>query len=118
MVHEVPRADDGVRRPRARLGALMRSNERRSPTSRRSVHGRGTAAVVVGPRVFLRSPRPSDGPELTRANRRSARLHRGLARPPRTAAEFARYVARAAPPTAACFLVCRVEDGAIAGAIN
>ena len=76
------------------------------------------AAVAVGPRVMLRPPRATDGPELTRANRASARLHRGLMRPPRTEAEFAQYLARARRPNAVCLLVCRRADGAIAGALN
>jgi len=79
---------------------------------------RERAAVAVGPRVMLRPPRATDGPELTRANRASARLHRGLMRPPRTAAEFAQYLARARRPNAVCLLVCRRADGAIAGALN
>ena len=79
---------------------------------------RERAAVAVGPRVMLRLPRATDGPELTRANRASARLHRGLMRPPRSAPEFARYLARARQPNAVCLLVCRRGDGAIGGVIN
>jgi [ribosomal protein S5]-alanine N-acetyltransferase len=79
---------------------------------------RERAAVAVGLRVMLRPPRATDGPELTRANRASARLHRGRMRPPRSAPEFARSLARARQPNAACLLVCRRGDGAIAGVIN
>ena len=89
-----------------------------TPPSTRRRRGPGGATVVVGRRVLLRPPGPSDGAEVTRANRASARLHRGLVRPPRTAVEFERFLARAGRSSAECFLVCRVEDGAIAGAIN
>ena len=55
---------------------------------------RARGTVARGRLVELRPPRAGDGPELPRVNRASARRHRGRARPPRTAAEFARYLAR------------------------
>src|SRR5262245_30001289 len=87
----------------------MTTRRRRAPASGVVAHGR---------LVVLRPPRAADGPELTRANRASVRLHRGLVRPPRRAAEFARYLARSRRPEAVCLLVCRRADGAIAGTIN
>ena len=96
----------------------MRSASPSKRPSQSTPRVRERAAVAVGPRVLLRPPHATDGPELTRANRASARLHRGLVRPPRSGPEFARYLARARQPNAVCLLVCRRGDGAIAGAIN
>ncbi len=79
---------------------------------------RATGALARGRLVILRAPQIGDRAELTRANRDSRRLHRGLVRPPLGAADFARYLARSRRPDAMCLLVCRRGDGAIAGAIN
>ena len=58
--------------------------------ARRS-RGRAGGTVAHGQLVILRAPQVGDRAELTRANRDSRRLHRGLVRPPLGAADFARY---------------------------
>jgi ribosomal-protein-alanine N-acetyltransferase len=71
-------------------------------------------------RVYLRPPTARDRAELLAAFRRSRRLHANWVRPLRSAADFARYLRRATRQrkTHAGFLVCRIADDAIVGAIN
>jgi [ribosomal protein S5]-alanine N-acetyltransferase len=69
-------------------------------------------------RVMLRPPTARDGLEFCRLNRASRRLHRGLAAPPVTVAEFADYVSRCRQANFSGFLICRVADGALLGSIN
>lgn len=73
--------------------------------------------VIEGERVILRSPRKTDGAEFLAMNRRSASFYRGLASPPTEPAQFDEYLKRSKQPDAACFLICRQEDGAIMGSI-
>jgi ribosomal-protein-alanine N-acetyltransferase len=73
--------------------------------------------IINGERVRLRPPRKNDGAEFVAVNRRSASFNRGLASPPIAAAQFDDYVKRSKRPDAACFLICRKEDGAIMGSI-
>lgn len=56
-----------------------------------------------------------DRDEILARNRASRRLHRGWVTPPTDAAAFRRWMVRCRLPTVRCFLVCRVEDDAIAG---
>ena len=77
-----------------------------------------TRAIVRGERVFLRAPRAADADELTRLNRASVRLHRRLISVPRRRAQFMSYLRRCREPDYVGLLVCRLADGAIAGAIN
>ena len=71
-----------------------------------------------GARVMLRPPTAKDGAEFCRLNRASRRLHRALASPPITASQFAAYLERCRHENFAGFLICRAEDGGVAGSIN
>ncbi len=71
-----------------------------------------------GAPVYLRAPRPGDREEFLRLNRESRRLHRGLADPPVTGAQFARYLAQRRRPECPGFLICRVSDDVVVGGIN
>ena len=75
-------------------------------------------ATVVGQRVFLRPPNETDLREFTALSRASAQFHRGLVSPPTQANQFVDYLERCRRADSACFLICRIEDGAIAGSIN
>ena len=71
-----------------------------------------------GPRTFLRRPRTGDQEEFIQLARASRRLHRTFARPPDTPVAFRAWLARADLPTVQIHLLCRQEDGAIAGVLN
>ena len=75
-------------------------------------------AVVSGERVFLRFPASRDLEEFMALNRASARLHRGLVSPPIQPEQFVAFIKRSRQSDSVCFLICRVEDGAITGSIN
>jgi [ribosomal protein S5]-alanine N-acetyltransferase len=75
-------------------------------------------AALRGQKVFLRPPTKSDRAEFIALNRASTRLHRGLIATPKTPEQFATFLKRSGRADCDCFLVCRVEDGAIAGAVN
>jgi ribosomal-protein-alanine N-acetyltransferase len=77
-------------------------------------------AKVLNPdeRVILRPPAKGDLAEFTALNRASVRLHRGLASPPITPAQYLDFLKRCRRPDCACFFICRHETGAIVGAIN
>jgi ribosomal-protein-alanine N-acetyltransferase len=75
-------------------------------------------AVVSGKRVFLRSPTSRDLEEFIALNRASTRFHRGLVSPPTEPEQFVSFLKRCRRVDCACFLVCRVDDGAIVGSIN
>ncbi len=72
-------------------------------------------AIEVGGRVYLREPTSRDEPEIIAANRASRALHRGLVTPPTDAHSFAEWMVRCRQSNVQCFLVCRLEDGAITG---
>ena len=82
-------------------------------TAKPSVH-----ALVRGPRVYLREPRPHDRSEFLERNQASSRLYRGLAQPMRDAAAFRAYLARCRQTDFVGLLVCRVEDDAIVGSVS
>lgn len=73
--------------------------------------------VLTGERVLLREPRKKDGAEFLAVNRRSASFNRGLASPPTKPAQFDEFLKRSKRPDAACFLICRKDDGAVMGSI-
>jgi ribosomal-protein-alanine N-acetyltransferase len=66
----------------------------------------------------LRAPVVGDAPEFVAAMLASRALHRPWASPPSSAAAFAQLLERAAGAAFAARLVCRREDGAIAGYFN
>ncbi|HVH65183.1 MAG TPA: GNAT family protein [Candidatus Acidoferrum sp.] len=72
-------------------------------------------ALEVGERVFLREPSLRDEAEILARNRASRALHRGWVTPPNDRKAFVEWMKRVREPSVRCFLVCRVEDGAIAG---
>jgi ribosomal-protein-alanine N-acetyltransferase len=72
----------------------------------------------VSPRVRLRSLEPSDEDELRERIRASRTLHRPWTRPDESPEGFRRLLERAAAPTEALFLICRADDGQIAGYAN
>ena len=72
----------------------------------------------VGPRVRLAFPRARDRDEVLSLNRASRALHRGWVAPPTTTAQFARFVARSRRPDFAGFLIRRLADDAILGAVE
>jgi ribosomal-protein-alanine N-acetyltransferase len=75
-------------------------------------------AVVRGKTVYLRKPARRDAAEFVTLNRLSAKLHRGLVSPPITPAQFTSFLKRSRQTNSACFLICRVADQRILGAIN
>ena len=79
--------------------------------------GPNAKTTIKGKRVVLRLPVKGDGAEFLAVNRRSAKFNRGRASPPTTAKQFEAYMKRNAGADGACFLVCRVVDGAIMGSI-
>jgi ribosomal-protein-alanine N-acetyltransferase len=72
-------------------------------------------ALEVGERVYLREPTNRDQVEIVARNTASRALHRGWVTPPTDSRTFAEWMVRCRQPNVQCFLVCRLEDGAIAG---
>jgi [ribosomal protein S5]-alanine N-acetyltransferase len=75
-------------------------------------------ALEVGERVYLREPTSRDQVEMVARNTASRALHRGLVTPPTNAKTFAEWMVRCRQPNVQCFLVCRIEDGAITGVVT
>ncbi len=73
---------------------------------------------MKGKKVFLRQPKFDDFAEFTRASKSSRKFHRGLASPPVDQKSFDELLARIERPENEFFLICRIEDEAIAGAVN
>jgi ribosomal-protein-alanine N-acetyltransferase len=80
--------------------------------------GRMRNAALAGKRVFLRAPTAHDLDELITLNRSSSHLHRGLVSPPTKPEQFHASFKRCRRADCVWFLICRVEDGAIAGSIT
>jgi len=83
---------------------------------------RTAAALVAGPRVYLRPARKSDESQFLAAVVRSRRLHSGWVIAPGSAGSYSRFVkryaSRKARPTHLGFLVFRKEDDALVGVYN
>jgi len=77
-----------------------------------------SAAIEIGSRVFLRRVNADDESEFLVLMRASRRLHRPWVTPPMTPGPFEAYLQRVGQDNAEGLLVCRREDGAIAGVIN
>jgi ribosomal-protein-alanine N-acetyltransferase len=75
-------------------------------------------ALEVGRRVYLLAPTARHRDELLALVKASRRKLRPWVAPPATRAAFDAYLQRARRPTERAFLVCRLEDRAIAGVIN
>lgn len=71
-----------------------------------------------GKLILLRYPEASDFREFTALAKRSERFHRGLMRMARTREEFKCFLGRSGGPENEVFLICRVNDGQIAGIIT
>lgn len=82
------------------------------------MNSRSKQATIIGRRILLRRPMKSDLSEFTALNRASVRLHRGLVSPPTSPEEFAAFLTRCRSADAVSFLICRVADGAIVGAVS
>jgi [ribosomal protein S5]-alanine N-acetyltransferase len=75
-------------------------------------------AVEVGRRVFLRPPTARDRDDFLALVRSSCARLRPWVDPPADRRAFASYLRRSRRPTERAFLVCRREDGMIAGVVN
>ena len=73
---------------------------------------------LISQKVYLLRPAPKHAGELISLNRSSLKLHRGLVSPPASPAEFTALLKRSRQASSACFLICRVLDKRIVGAIN
>ena len=69
-------------------------------------------------KVFLRPPKSEDFKELVLLYKSSRKFHRGLVQAPITETAFEKYLAQSHLETNEYFLICRNDDGAIAGSIN
>jgi ribosomal-protein-alanine N-acetyltransferase len=70
------------------------------------------------PRVVLREPRARDAEAFLEAVRRSRSLHRPWVYPPRDRETFDAWRLRVRRASHAGFLLCRADDGALAGVAN
>lgn len=75
-------------------------------------------AVEVGRRVFIRPPTVRDRDRFLALVQSSRARLRPWVAPPADRQAFTAYLRRSRRPTERAFLVCRREDGAIAGVIN
>ena len=75
-------------------------------------------ALEVGRRVFLCAPSARHRDEFLALMKESRAALRPWVAPPASRAQFTAYLRRARQPTERAFLVCRRQDGAIAGVIN
>ena len=71
-----------------------------------------------GPRVHLAFPRQVDEREVLALHRRSRAFHHPWIAPPRTPAQFRRYLARSRTPTFVGLLIRRNADEVLLGAIE
>jgi ribosomal-protein-alanine N-acetyltransferase len=76
------------------------------------------ASSLVGHKVFLRAPSRRDAVEFIALSRASLAFHKGRVSPPHNAEQFAEFIRRSRRPDTVCFLVCRIADRSIVGAIN
>ncbi len=67
---------------------------------------------------MLRVPESGDADEFIALSRSSREFHRGLANPPDDDESFRRYLAKNELNSDRCFLICRLEDEALLGAVN
>jgi ribosomal-protein-alanine N-acetyltransferase len=74
--------------------------------------------LLKGKKVWLRPPKSEDFEEFTTLNAASRKFHRGLANPPLDRKGFDGLLLRNEQESNECFVICRADDGAIAGMIN
>ena len=68
--------------------------------------------------VYIRAPRPQDRSEFINLDRASIDFYKGLTSPITTTQQFRMYLTRCKQHDFEGFLICRIEDDAIAGSIN
>lgn len=73
---------------------------------------------MVSKIVYLKKPAARDADELITLNRASVKLHRGLVTPPASPDQFSSLLKRSRQADFACFLIHRLSDERIVGAIN
>ena len=71
--------------------------------------------LQIGDRAYLRQPGAHDRKEVLERGRASKRVHRSWVSAPTTDEQFESWLARIKQPEVEAFLVCRIEDDAIAG---
>jgi [ribosomal protein S5]-alanine N-acetyltransferase len=86
--------------------------------SQANVHDKVKKKHIAGERVYLRPPRKQDANEFIALNLASTRFHRGLVSPPKSPGDFTTFLERSRRADSACFLIRRMDDSAIIGAIN
>jgi [ribosomal protein S5]-alanine N-acetyltransferase len=74
--------------------------------------------IAANESITLQAPTPAHGPALVAVNRASVAHHSPWVAPPLTDEAYAAYLERCAHPDTAGMLICRVDDGAVLGAIN
>lgn len=74
--------------------------------------------ILKGKKALLRPPKFDDFAEFTRAAKSSRKFHRGLVSTPVDRKGFDELLARNEKAENEIFLICRIEDQAIAGAVN
>lgn len=74
--------------------------------------------ILKGKKALLRPPKFDDFAEFTRASKSSRKFHHNLASPPTDQKGFDELLARNEKAENEIFLICRIEDKAIAGAVN
>ena len=79
---------------------------------------RNNGCTLLSKTVYLKQPARSDAGELIALNRASLKLHRGLVSPPISQDQFRALLKRSRQPEFAYFLIHRVVDKKIVGAIN
>src|SRR5437773_12266800 len=75
-------------------------------------------ALLIGERVFVRKPSPSDRDEFLRFVRESRRLHAPWVAPPSDARAFGRWLARTDDARCVHLLVCERATRRIAGVLT
>jgi ribosomal-protein-alanine N-acetyltransferase len=73
---------------------------------------------LKGKKVFLRYPKAEDFAEYTNLAKASEKFHRNLMKMSKTREGFDGFLERSKRDENEIFLICRAEDGAIAGMIN
>jgi ribosomal-protein-alanine N-acetyltransferase len=68
--------------------------------------------------IAIRAPTPHDERSFIAAVKASASLHRSWVAPPRTPSKFAAYLERMALAENTAFLVCRSDNGELAGVVD
>lgn len=82
------------------------------------MNGKNQQLRVKGKNVFLRYVDLDDFVEMQTLFRESRKFYKGLIETPDRLEKFKSYVARNESVTNECFVICRVSDGGIVGAVN